>query len=118
LSARLGLSSADPVAEGVAAFTPLLQSLAGLLGPAPRSSSQWTGFLRGDGQASERNHLTVEGTGSHRDAPGGGMTRASEMFGSHSYGSSATTEQWVLGRWEAFLTPNLLLVTQGGSVFF
>ncbi len=113
LSARLGLSSVDPVVAGVAAFTPMLQSLAGLLGPAPRSSSQWTGFLRGDGQVNERNHLTVEGTGSHRDAPGGGMTRASEMFGSHSYGSSATSEQWGLGRLEAFLTPNLLLVTQG-----
>lgn len=113
LSARLGLSSADPVVAGVAAFTPMLQSLAGLLGPAARSSSQWTGFFRGDGQANERNHLTVEGTDSQRDAPGGGMTRTSEMFGSYSYGSSATTEQWVLGRWESFLTRNLLLVTQG-----
>ncbi|MGA8042340.1 MAG: carboxypeptidase regulatory-like domain-containing protein [Terracidiphilus sp.] len=113
LSARLGLSSADPVTAGVAAFSPLLQSLAGLLGPASRASSQWTGFLRGDWQASERNRLTLEGTGAQRDAPGGGMTRASEMFGNHSYGSSFATEQWLLGRWESFLTPNLLLVTQG-----
>lgn len=113
LSAQLGLSSSNPVAAGVAAFTPLLQSLAGLLGPAPRTSSQWTGFSRGDWQASERDRITVEGTGAQRDAPGGGMTRASELYGTHSYGSSFATEQWLLGRWEHFVTANLLLVTQG-----
>ncbi|MDE3061721.1 MAG: hypothetical protein KGJ51_01560, partial [Acidobacteriota bacterium] len=113
LSARLGLSSANPVAAGVAAFTPLLQSLAGLLGPAARSSAQWTGFARGDWQANERDRVTLEGTVAERDAPGGGMTRASEMFGTHSYGSSNATEQWLLGRWEHFATANLLLATQG-----
>ncbi len=113
LSARLGLTSADPVSAGVAAFTPMLQTLAGLLGPAPRTSAQWTGFARADWQATERHRFTLEGTGAERDAPGGGMTRTSEMFGNRSYGSSYAVEQWVLGRWEAFVTPNLLAVTQG-----
>jgi hypothetical protein len=42
----------------------------------------------------------------------GELTRTSELYGTHSYGSSSADDQWVLGRWEAFLTPNLLAVTQ------
>ncbi len=112
LSARLGLSSANPVAAGVAAYSSLLETLDGLLGPASRTASQWTGFGRLDWAVAERHRFTLEGTDAHSDAPGGGMTRASETFGSHSYGSNGTDEQWLLGRWEAFLTPNLLAVTQ------
>ena len=33
LSARLGLSSTNPVAEGIAAYSKLEETLAGLLGP-------------------------------------------------------------------------------------
>jgi hypothetical protein len=39
LSARLGLSSANPVGAGLTAFSKMLETLDGLLGPAPRSSS-------------------------------------------------------------------------------
>ena len=42
--------------------------------------------------------------------------RADAGFGSvwnHSFGSSEASEELLLGRWEAFLTPNLLAVTQG-----
>ncbi len=113
LSARLGLSSANPVAAGVAAYSSLLETLDGLLGPAARTASQWTGFGRMDWAATERHHLSVEGTGARWDAPEGGVTRASENLGTHSYGSSGASEQWLLGRWEAFVTPNLLAVTQG-----
>jgi hypothetical protein len=48
LSARLGLSSSNPVAEGLGAYSSMLQTLDGLLGPAARTSSQWTGFGRLD----------------------------------------------------------------------
>lgn len=115
LSAQLGLSSVDPISEGVNAYSQLLESLAMLLGPAPRTSSQWTGFGRLDWNLAERNRFTVEATGVRLDSPGGGFTRASETYGSHSFGSVHATEQWVLGRWEAFVTPNLLAVTQGSA---
>ena len=113
LSARLGLSSANPVAAGVAAYSDMLNTLDGLLGPAPRSAAQWTGFGRIDWSAAERHRFTLEGTGADMAAPGGGITRASETYGSHSYGSSNAQEQWLLGRYEAFVTSNLLAVTQG-----
>ena len=39
----------------------------------------------------------------------------SENYGNHSFGSSQASEQWLLARWEAYLTPNLLAVTQGSA---
>ncbi len=113
LSARLGLASMNPVAEGLSAYSKMLETLAGLLGPAARTSSHWTGFGRLDWAASERHRFTLEGTGANLNSPGGGLTRTSETNGSHSFGSNRASEAWLLGRWEAFVTPNFLAVTQG-----
>jgi hypothetical protein len=113
LSARLGLSGSNPVAEGLAAYSKELEALAGLLGPAPRTATQWTGFSRIDWQIAERHRLTLEGMGATWDSPGGGLTRVSETYGTNSFGSSQASESWLLARWEGFVTPNLLLVTQG-----
>ena len=115
LSARLGLSSVNPVVEGLNAYSTILETLNGLLGPAPRTAQQWTGFGRLDWQAAERHRFTLEGVGARWKAPGGGLSRVSESYGSHSLGSSRASEEWLLGRWEAFLTPNLLFVTQGSA---
>ena len=112
LSARLGLSSVNPVGEGLGAYSGMLESLSGLLGPAPRSAKQWVGFGRLDWQAAERHRFTLEGTGARWNSPGGGLTRVAEPYGNHSFGSSRASEFWLLGRWEAFLTPNLLAVSQ------
>lgn len=115
LSARLGLNEANPVAEGLAAYSQMLETLAGLLGPAPRRAAQWVGFGRLDLAAAERHRFTVEGTGGRWQSPGGGLTRVSEPYGKDSFGSSQASEVMLLGRWEAFLTPNLLAVTQGSA---
>jgi hypothetical protein len=112
LSSRLGLSNANPMAEGRAAYSAMLETLASLLGPAPRTSQQWTSFARLDWQAAERHRFTLEGIGAWWNSPGGGLTRLSEAYGNHSFGSSKAVETWLLGRWEAFVTPNLLAVTQ------
>ena len=113
LSARLGLSSSNPIAEGLTAYSTMMETLGGLLGPAPRTASQWVGFGRIDWQAAERHHFTMEGIGADWNSPGGGLTRVSETYGTNSFGTSQASEEWVLGRWEAFITPNLLAVTQG-----
>jgi hypothetical protein len=113
LSARLGLSSSNPVAAGLAAYSTMLETLDGLLGPAPRTAAQWVGFSRIDWEAAERHRFTLEGIGAAWDSPGGGLTRLSETYGTNSFGSSQASEEWLLGRWEAFITPNLLAVTQG-----
>ena len=120
LSAQLGESQLQAYNDylGVAAsgYLPAgLEQLAALLGPAPRTSAQWLGFVRIDWQAAERHHFTLEGIGADLSAPGGGLTRVSETYGSHSFGSSQASQQWLLARWEAYLTPNLLAVTQGSA---
>ncbi|MGA9669409.1 MAG: carboxypeptidase-like regulatory domain-containing protein [Terracidiphilus sp.] len=115
LSKRLWLSSANPVAEGLSAYSTMLGTLAGLLGPSPRTATQRVGFARLDWQAAERHRFTLEGIGATWNSPGGGLTRVSEAYGSNSFGTSKASEEWLLGRWEAFLTPNLLAVTQGSA---
>ena len=108
LSAQLGLSSADPVSSGIESYSKLLENLAGLLGPAPRNSFQWTGLGRLDWNAGERHRFTAEMTAAQLDSAGGGFNRASETYGTHSFGAAYANSQWALGRWQAFLTPNLL----------
>lgn len=115
LGARLGLSTANPVAAGVAAYSGMLETLAGLLGPAPRTLSQWTGFARGDWNATGRQRFALEGAGGLSDAPGGGLTRMSTTYGTHSYASRRADDQWILGRWQALITRNLALVTQASA---
>ena len=92
-----------------------LEQLAALLGPAPRAAAQWTGFARIDWQAAEHHRFTLESIGADWSAPGGGLTRLSENDGSHSFGSSHASQEWLLARWEAYLTPNLLAVTQASG---
>ena len=115
LSARLGLSGNNPVAEGLQAYSNMLETLDGLLGPAPRTAAQEVGFSRLDWQAAERHRFTLEGIGALWNSPGGGLTRVSETYGTNSFGSSQASEAMLLGRWEAFLTPNLLAVWQGST---
>ncbi len=83
--------------------------------PRRAPPAQWVGFARIDWQAAERHHFTLEGIGANWNAPGGGLTRVSETYGNHSFGSSEASQQWLLARWEAYLTPNLLAVTQGSA---
>jgi hypothetical protein len=121
LSARLGLTSqgsssdgcVSGLVQGATAYSQALETLDGLLGPAPRTAAQRVGFGRIDWKAAERHRFTFEGIGATWNSPGGGLTRLSETYGNHSFGSSKASEEWLLGRWEGFLTPNLLAVTQG-----
>jgi hypothetical protein len=115
LGARLGLSSANTVADGLKAYSEMLETMGGLLGPSPRTAMQWTGFGRLDWEAAERHRFTLDGIGAWWNSPGGGLTRLSETYGNHSFGSSEASEEWLLGRWEYFLTPNLLAVTQASA---
>ncbi|HEY2857595.1 MAG TPA: carboxypeptidase-like regulatory domain-containing protein [Terracidiphilus sp.] len=113
LSARLSMSNVDPVTEGLAAYSKMLETLAGLLGPARRTSEENTAFARVDWRAAEQHRFTVEAATAEWNDPGGGLSHASENYGTHSFGASRGSEDWVLGRWTAFMGSNLLAVTQG-----
>jgi len=118
LSAQLGESAnqaySDYLGISSSGYAPAgLEQLAALLGPAPRTAAQWLGFARIDWHATERQHFTFEGTAANWNSAGGGMTRVSASYGNHSFGATKSADEWLLGRWEAYLTPNLLTVTQG-----
>ena len=113
LSARLGTASANPVATGLAPYSSTLESLAGLLGPARRNTTQWTAFARLDWNAAERHRITVEANDAQSSATGGGFSQSSVHYGNHSFGNMHATDAWILARWEAFVTSNLLASTQG-----
>jgi hypothetical protein len=93
-------------------YSKMLETLDGLLGPAQRTSTQGTAFGRFDWKASERSSIMATLTASGTDAPGGGLTRTSEPYGNHSYGNASALRQRALGRWEFFLTPNLLATSE------
>lgn len=112
LSARLDLSSADPVGEGLAAYSGMLETLDGLLGPAARASSRSTDFARLDWNAARRHRLQFEASTARWDAPGGGLTNASEMYGSHSFGASKSRELWLMGLWDMTLSRSVVAVSQ------
>jgi hypothetical protein len=119
LAAQLGESETqafnDYLGNSTSSAGAGLEQLAALLGPAPRTSAQWVGFARLDWQAAERHRVTLEGGGADWNSPGGGLSRVSETYGSHSYGSSNASQQWLLARWTAYLTPNLLATTQASA---
>jgi hypothetical protein len=108
LGAQLGTNNTVALAK----YSQMLETLDGLLGPAARTARQFSGFARADWRVAERHHFTVEGTVADWNAPGSGLTSVSEDYGNHSFGSSQASQQWLLSRWEAFITPNLLAVTQ------
>jgi hypothetical protein len=119
LSARLGLavpgSSKDCITaldEAAKRYSAKLEALALLLGPAPRTAQQWVGFARADWPINERNRLTVEGSAAWSDSPGGGLTRTAEAYGLASFGHSHAADNWMLGRWEHYLSANLLATSQ------
>jgi hypothetical protein len=108
LGAQLGTNNTVALAK----YSQMLETLDGLMGPVARTAGQFQGFGRLDLHIAERHHFTVEGNGADWNAPGSGFTRVSENYGNHSFGSSQASHQWLLARWEAFITPNLLAVTQ------
>lgn len=107
---RLQLLGAQLNSENAAIpkYGAMLETLDGLLGPAARTQTHWNGFARLDWKLGERQTLLATLAATSTDAPGGGLTRTAEPYGTHSFGNASTAGQRALARWEYFLTPNLL----------
>ena len=87
-----------------------------MLGPAPRTAAQWVGFARIDWQAAERQRFTLEGIGAALEFARRRADRASKKPSEATVLDRARPARsgcW--RRWEAFLTPNLLAVTQASA---
>lgn len=103
LGAQLGSENA-----AIPKYGAMLETLDGLLGPTARTQTHWNGFARLDWKMGERQTLLATFAATSTDAPGGGLTRTAEPYGTHSFGNASTAGQRALARWEYFLTPNLL----------
>jgi len=92
------LSATNPVAEGLAAYSKMLETLDGCWAGA-RTAVQWVGFGRVDWKAAERHRFTLEGIGATWDSPGGGLTRVSESYGPIVFGRArpARSGCWTVG---------------------
>jgi hypothetical protein len=108
LAALLNLPGSDPWDEGAAAYSSKLEQLTGLLGEVPHTTGQWQAFGRVDSSLDERQHVSVEGQTASENAPGGGLSRSSETYGSHSFGNSQASDDWGLFKLDSFVTANLL----------
>jgi len=96
--------------QEIACYSNWLQRLNGLLGQAPRTTSQIQGFARVDWQTTERDHLSVAANGAASNSPGGAIERSVATYGTQSFGNSKSSGAWAIARWERFLTANLLNV--------
>jgi len=112
LAARMNLSSMNPVSEGAAQYSKKLEGIVSVLGEAPRTTRQWSGFLRLDGKVGERQQLMVKTSSALRNSAGGGMSEAAEPYGVASLGNRHSSELWTMGRWESWLRENLRVVSQ------
>jgi len=113
LSARLGLSSSNPVAEGLAAYSNLCKRSTGCLGPLRR------GFAVGRIQSHRLGKLPsviasrLKALAQHGTRPAEADARLGNVRCQQLRIASSASEELLLARWEAFLTPNLLAISQG-----
>lgn len=89
-------------------YNAVLDSLAGQLGLVARTSSQTVFFPKIDWQIGDRNHLTVQYNHLHWDSPAGVQTQPSQSYGITSFGNDVARGDWVIARWNFFLTPNMV----------
>lgn len=102
LGARLGTTTQQAIVR----YNQALDSLSGLLGVVPRTASQTTFFPKIDWQVNERNHLTLQFNHMRWSSPSGVQTGPSAVYGISSFGDDAAREDWIIARWNLFLTPN------------
>jgi Carboxypeptidase regulatory-like domain len=89
-------------------YSQVLDDLAGQLGVVGRTSSQTVLFPKIDWQRGERNHFAIQYNRLRWDSPAGVQTAPAESYGITSFGNDNASEDWIISRWNFFLTPNLV----------
>lgn len=77
-------------------------------GIVPRTASQRILFPKLDWQMNDRNHVSVEYNYLRWNSPHGALTQTSTSYGVASFGDDHVTDDVVIGRWNTFLTANLM----------
>ncbi len=104
----LGARTGTDTEAARANYSAVLDSLAGQLGLVARTSSQTVFFPKIDWQLGDRNHVTVQYNHLRWSSPAGVQTQPSQSYGITSFGNDAAREDWIIARWNFFLTPNMV----------
>ncbi len=96
------------IAQALLNYNAVLNGLDSMLGPVPRTASQYIFFPKIDWDLNERNHLIFQYNHMRWNSPGGVQTSASDDYGVASFGNDYVADDWVIVRWNFFLTANLL----------
>jgi hypothetical protein len=97
-----------PHAQALADYNTVLAGLDSMLGSVPRTADQYILFPKIDWDLNERNHLIFQYNHMRWNSPAGVQTGTSDTYGIASFGNDYVAEDWVIGRWNYFLTANLL----------
>lgn len=89
-------------------YQQVLAGLASETGLVPRTADQRILFPKLDWQVNERNHIGVQYNYMRWNSPNGVLTQTSETYGTASFGNDAVAEDWIIARWNHFLTANLM----------
>jgi hypothetical protein len=105
LQERLGVPLPSYALEQYQQF---VSGLMGETGLVPRTASQIILFPKLDWQLNDRNHLSVQYNYLRWNSPHGALTQTASSYGVASYGDDHVTDDVIIGRWNTFLTANLM----------
>jgi hypothetical protein len=105
LRQRLGVPLPSYALEQYQQFVSGLMSETGLV---PRTANQIILFPKLDWQLNDRNHLSVQYNYLRWNSPHGALTQTATSYGVASFGDDHVTDDVVIGRWNTFLTANLM----------
>ena len=105
LRERLGVPLPSYALEQYQQF---VSGLMGETGLVPRTASQIILFPKLDWQLNERNHISVQYNYLRWNSPHGALTQTAASYGISSFGDDHVTDDVLIGRWNTFLTANLM----------
>jgi hypothetical protein len=105
LRERLGVPLPSYALEQYRQF---VSGLMGETGIVPRTASQLILFPKLDWQVSDRNHVSLQYNYLRWNSPHGALTQTATSYGIASFGDDHVTDDVLIGRWNTFLTANLM----------
>jgi carboxypeptidase family protein len=89
-------------------YQQFVSGLMGETGLVPRTASQIILFPKLDWQLNDRNHLSIQYNYLRWNSPHGALTQTAASYGVSSFGDDHVTDDVLVGRWNTFLTANLM----------
>ena len=89
-------------------YQQFVSGLMGETGVVPRTAGQIILFPKLDWQLNDRNHLSLQYNYLRWNSPHGALTQTATSYGIASFGDDHVTDDVLIGRWNTFLTANLM----------